>query len=59
MIYGHAKGMTILIYRRNMNNYYLKITDIKIHIKSPFKIHMGIESKNFISKDKGEDILLE
>lgn len=42
-----------------MNNYYLKITDIKVHIKSPFKIHLGIESKNFISKDKGEDILLE
>lgn len=42
-----------------MNNYYLKIADIKIHIKSPFKIHMGIESKNFIFKDKGEDILLE
>lgn len=42
-----------------MNNYYLKIADIKIHIKSPFKINIGIESKDFISDYEGEDILLE
>ena len=42
-----------------MNNYYLKIADIKIHVKSPFKINMGVESKDFISDYEGEDILLE
>ena len=42
-----------------MNNYYLKIADIKIHVKSPFKINIGIESKSFISNEKDEDILLE
>ena len=42
-----------------MNNYYLKIADIKIHVKSPFKINIGVESKDFISKYEDEDILLE
>ena len=42
-----------------MNNYYLNIADIKIHIKSPFKINIGIESKDFIYKGKDKDILLE
>ena len=41
-----------------MNNYYLKIADIKIHVKSPFKINIGVESKDFISKYEDEDILL-
>lgn len=51
--------MAILIYGRNMNNYYLKIADIKIHVKSPFKINIGVESEDFISCDEGEDIFLE
>ena len=42
-----------------MNNYYLKIADIKIHVKSPFKINIGLESEAFISYYEGEDILLE
>lgn len=42
-----------------MNNYYLKIADIKIHVKSPFKINIGVESEDFISCDEGEDIFLE
>ena len=42
-----------------MNNYYLKIADIKIHVKSPFKINIGVESKDFISEYGDEDILLE
>ena len=42
-----------------MNNYYLKIADIKIHIKSPFKIDISMESKDFISNYENEDILLE
>lgn len=42
-----------------MNNYYLKIADIKIHVKSPFEINIGKESEDFISCGKGEDILLE
>lgn len=42
-----------------MNNYYLNIADIKIHIKSPFKINIVIESKDFIYKGKDKDILLE
>ena len=41
-----------------MNNYYLKIADIKIHVKSPFKINIGVESKDFISKYEDEYILL-
>lgn len=51
--------MAILIYGRNMNNYYLKIADIKIHVKSPFKINIGVESEDFISCDEGDDIFLE
>ena len=42
-----------------MNNYYLKIADIKIHVKSPFKINIGVESEDFISCDEGDDIFLE
>ena len=42
-----------------MNNYYLKIADIKIHVKSPFKINIGVESKDFISDYEDEDVLLE
>lgn len=42
-----------------MNNYYLKIADVKIHVKSPFKINIGVESEDFISEYKEEDILLE
>ena len=51
--------MTILVYRRDMNNYYLKIADIKIHVKSPFKINISMESEDFISDYEDEDILLE
>ena len=42
-----------------MNNYYLKIADIKIHVKSPFKINISMESEDFISDYEDEDILLE
>ena len=42
-----------------MNNYYLKIADIKIHVKSPFKINISMESEDFFSAYEGEDILLE
>ena len=42
-----------------MNNYYLKIADIKIHVKSPFEINIGVESKDFISEYDDEDVLLE
>lgn len=42
-----------------MNNYYLKIANIKIHVKSPFKINIGVESKDFISEYEDEDVLLE
>ena len=42
-----------------MNNYYLKIADIKIHVKSPFKINISMESEDFISNYEDEDILLE
>lgn len=42
-----------------MNNYYYKIADIKIHIESPFKINIGIESEDFISYEKDEDIFLK
>ena len=40
-----------------MNNYYLKIADIKIHVKSPFKINISMESEDFISDYEEEDIL--
>ena len=42
-----------------MNNYYLKIADIKIHVKSTFKINISMESEDFISDYEDEDILLE
>ena len=42
-----------------MNNYYLKIADIKIPVKSPVEINIGVESKDFISDYEDEDILLE
>ena len=51
--------MAILVYRRNMNNYYLKIADIKIHVKSFFEINISMESEDFISDYEDEDILLE
>ena len=41
-----------------MNNYYLKIADIKIHVKSPFKINIGVESEDFISCDEGDDVFV-
>ena len=42
-----------------MNNYYLKIADIKIHVKSFFEINISMESEDFISDYEDEDILLE
>ena len=42
-----------------MNNYYLKIADIKIHVKSSFEINISMESEDFISDYEDEDILLE
>lgn len=53
--------MTILIYRRIMGkyNYYYKISDIKIHVKIPFKITIKNESENFISIEEKEDILVD
>lgn len=39
-----------------MDNYYFKIADIKIRIRSPFKFHIKEESKNFISSEGKADI---
>lgn len=43
----------------NKYNYYFKISDIKIHAKIPFEIIIKNESKNFISTEEKEDILVD
>lgn len=43
----------------NKYNYYFKISDIKIHTKIPFEIIIKNESKNFISTEEKEDILVD